>query len=97
VVNAALLPLGKKNDSNQPQRAAHKQPFLLHKNHTTCGFYFYLPAHWTYFFPFLLAFFASISCFATKRAGDLYGRLEVFFFGLNAIIRVMALVYSNFG
>jgi hypothetical protein len=50
-----------------------------------------------YFFPFLAAFFASSSCFAAKRAGDLYGRFDVFFFGLNAIIRVMALVYSNFG
>lgn len=43
-----------------------------------------------YFFPFLLAFFASSACFATKRFGDLYGRLDVFLFGLNAIIRVMA-------
>ena len=42
-----------------------------------------------YFFPFLAAFFASSSCFAAKRAGDLYGRLEVFLFGLNAIIRVI--------
>jgi hypothetical protein len=42
-----------------------------------------------YFFPPLLAFLASISCFAAKRAGDLYGRLEVFFLGLNAIIRVI--------
>jgi hypothetical protein len=42
-----------------------------------------------YFFPFLPAFFASIAFFAAKRFGDLYGRLEVFFFGLNAIIRVM--------
>lgn len=42
-----------------------------------------------YFFPPLPAFFASISAFASNRFGDLYGRLEVFFFGLNAIIRVM--------
>jgi hypothetical protein len=43
-----------------------------------------------YFFPFLPAFFASNSCFAARRAFDLYGRVLVFFFGLNAIIRVMA-------
>jgi len=49
-----------------------------------------------YFFPPLPAFFASISCFAAKRAGDLYGRLEVFFLGLNAIIRVIGTVYINF-
>ena len=43
-----------------------------------------------YFFPFFPAFLASISLFASKRFFDLYGRLEVFFFGLNAIIRVMS-------
>ena len=48
------------------------------------------PSHLIYFFPFLAAFFASSSCFAAKRAGDLYGRFDVFFFGLNAIIRVIA-------
>jgi hypothetical protein len=42
-----------------------------------------------YFFPPLLAFLASISCFASRRAFDLYGRVLVFFFGLNAIIRVI--------
>lgn len=45
--------------------------------------------------PLFAAFLASISCFATRRAGDLYGRFEVFLFGLNAIIRVMAIVYIN--
>ncbi len=49
-----------------------------------------------YFFPFLLAFFASSSCFASKRFGDLYGRLDVFLLGLSAIIRVMEIVYINF-
>jgi hypothetical protein len=48
-------------------------------------------------FPFPPVFFASNSLFASKRFGDLYGRLEVFFFGLNAIIRVIAVVYINFG
>lgn len=42
-----------------------------------------------YFFPFLPAFFASISFFAARRAGDLYGGVLVFFFGLNAIILVI--------
>jgi hypothetical protein len=42
-----------------------------------------------YFLTTLPAFFASISLFAAKRFFDLYGRLDVFFFGLNAIIRVM--------
>jgi hypothetical protein len=45
-----------------------------------------------YFFPFLAAFFANSSAFASSRFGDLYGRFEVFLFGLNAIIRVMMLV-----
>jgi hypothetical protein len=40
--------------------------------------------------PLLAAFFASSSIFASICLGDLYGRFEVFFFGLNAIIRVMA-------
>jgi hypothetical protein len=47
----------------------------------------------TYFFP---AFFASISLLAARRAGDLYGRVFVFFFGLKAIILVMEIVYINF-
>ena len=42
-----------------------------------------------YFFPPLLAFLASISFFAAKRFLVLCGRVEVFFFGLNAIIRVI--------
>ena len=49
----------------------------------------------TYFFPPLAAFFASISCFTASRFGDLYGRLDVFLFGLNAIIRVMVLICLN--
>ncbi len=50
-----------------------------------------------YFFaPRRPALFANISFFTAKRFGDLYGRLEVFFFGLSAIIRVMALLYINF-
>ena len=48
-----------------------------------------------YFFPLRLTFFANISCFTARRFGDLYGRLEVFFFGLNAITRVMILLYFN--
>lgn len=51
----------------------------------TCGFVYYF----LYFFPLFPAFFASNSAFAARRAGDLYGRLEVFFFGLSAIILVM--------
>lgn len=43
-----------------------------------------------YFLPFLPAFFASISFFRAKRFGDLYGFGFVFFFGLDAIIRVIA-------
>ncbi len=51
-----------------------------------------------YFRPFLAAFFSSISCFLARRFGDLYGRGLVFFFGLNAMIRVIwALLYINFG
>ena len=56
--------------------------------HLTC-FDFVGSSCLVYFFPFLLAFFASSSCFASKRFGDLYGRLDVFLFGLNAIILVM--------
>jgi hypothetical protein len=49
-----------------------------------------------YFFPFLAAFLASSSIFASIRFGDLYGRFEVFLFGLNAIIRVIGILYINF-
>ena len=42
-----------------------------------------------YFLAVLPAFLASISCLAARRAFDLYGRVLVFFFGLNAIIRVI--------
>jgi hypothetical protein len=48
-----------------------------------------------FLFPFP-AFFASISCLAAKRAGDLYGRVLVFFFGLNAIIRVIVVSIQQF-
>ncbi len=43
-----------------------------------------------YFFFLGAVFFANNSFFASKRAFDLYGRVFVFFFGLNAIILVMA-------
>jgi hypothetical protein len=39
-----------------------------------------------YFFFFL----ANSSFLAANRAGDLYGGFLVFFFGLNAIIRVIS-------
>ncbi len=50
--------------------------------------------------PLFAAFLASISIFASIRFGDLYGRFEVFLFGLRAIILVMAnsiLIYSKNG
>ena len=63
-----------------------------YKQKTPAGVFFVLVILFSdYFLP---AFFASISCFAARRAFDLYGRVLVFFFGLNAIIRVIwAVVY----
>lgn len=49
-----------------------------------------------FFFP-RAAFFASNSFFASKRFGDLYGRFLVFLFGLNAIIRDIAISIYQFG
>lgn len=60
-------------------------------------FFLLINLEYVYLRPFLAAFFSSISCFLARRFGDLYGRGLVFFFGLNAMIRVIwALVYSNF-